>query len=59
MKNQPRLNDAGVVIHQQRAAGDIFAYVVELILAYCPFAVHEQFAVVSLCERVLGDLLVG
>jgi len=59
MEHQPRLNDAGVVVHEQRAAGDVIAYAVELILAYLAVAIDEQFAVVSLIERVLGDPLVG
>lgn len=55
MKNQPRLDDAGIVVHQQRTGGDVSAYVVEQIIADLSVAVHEQFAVVSLRERVLGD----
>ena len=59
MKLQPRLDDAGVVIYEQRTGGNILAYAEELILADLSVAIDEELAVVSLCERVLGYPFVG
>ena len=58
MEHQPRLNDAGVVIYQQRTCRNVIAYAEEPILADLSVAIDEQFAVVSFRERVLRDAFV-
>ena len=58
MEHQPRLNDAGVVIYQQRTCRNVVAYAEEPILADLSVAIDEQFAVVSFRERVLRDAFV-
>ena len=58
IKLQTRLYHARIIIYKECGGIDIFPHIVKMIFADCAIAIDEQFAVVSLGQRILGDALV-
>ena len=58
IKLQTRLYHARIIIYKECGGIDVFPHIVKMIFADCAIAIDEQFAVVSLGQRILGDALV-
>ena len=55
---QTRLYHARIIIYKECGGIDVFPHVVKMVFANRAIAIDEQFAVVSLGQRILGDALV-